>query len=195
MRASAPARRGGPRSCDALGLGLEIVADPRQRRHPAGQGAATASSTRVVLASAGLRRLGRAGEVTEILDPIQMLPAPAQGALAVECRADDADAALGCARRARRRRQSGRRSPPNGRCSPRSRPAARRPVGALAEVAEGDDGRSKFSCVRSVTAVDGSDAVRLSATGTDHRCRGSRAAAGRRAAGLGADGVEWRRDQ
>ena len=32
-----------------------------------------------------------ADEITEILDPIQMLPAPAQGALAVECRADDLD--------------------------------------------------------------------------------------------------------
>jgi hydroxymethylbilane synthase len=40
----------------------------------------------VVLAYAGLRRLGREGEVSEILDPAVMLPAPAQGALAVECR-------------------------------------------------------------------------------------------------------------
>ena len=38
----------------------------------------------VVLARAGLIRLGRADEVTEIIDPIQMLPAPGQGALAVE---------------------------------------------------------------------------------------------------------------
>lgn len=45
----------------------------------------------VVLARAGLARLGRAGEVTEILDPSLMLPAPAQGALAIECRADDFD--------------------------------------------------------------------------------------------------------
>ncbi|MGK5743006.1 hydroxymethylbilane synthase [Micromonospora sp. URMC 103] len=45
----------------------------------------------VVLARAGLARLGRAGEITETLDPMLMLPAPAQGALAVECRADDTD--------------------------------------------------------------------------------------------------------
>ncbi|WP_068403084.1 hydroxymethylbilane synthase, partial [Kribbia dieselivorans] len=44
----------------------------------------------VILARAGLSRLGRVDEATEVLDPIQMLPAPAQGALAVECRADDA---------------------------------------------------------------------------------------------------------
>jgi hydroxymethylbilane synthase len=43
----------------------------------------------VVLAQAGLARLGRLAEVSEVLDPMVMLPAPAQGALAVECRADD----------------------------------------------------------------------------------------------------------
>lgn len=43
----------------------------------------------VVLAAAGLRRLGRAAEISETLDPEVMLPAPAQGALAVECRTGD----------------------------------------------------------------------------------------------------------
>jgi hydroxymethylbilane synthase len=43
----------------------------------------------VVLALAGLRRLGRQAEVSEILAPAMMLPAPGQGALGVECRADD----------------------------------------------------------------------------------------------------------
>lgn len=45
----------------------------------------------VVLAAAGLIRLGRQDAITEYLDPSLMLPAPGQGALAVECRADDAD--------------------------------------------------------------------------------------------------------
>ncbi len=45
----------------------------------------------VVIARAGVARLGRAAEITETLDPMLMLPAPAQGALAVECRSDDAD--------------------------------------------------------------------------------------------------------
>ncbi|TDC41360.1 hydroxymethylbilane synthase [Micromonospora sp. KC213] len=45
----------------------------------------------VVLARAGLARLGRTDVITETLDPMLMLPAPAQGALAVECRADDTD--------------------------------------------------------------------------------------------------------
>ncbi|TQS39846.1 hydroxymethylbilane synthase [Cryptosporangium phraense] len=45
----------------------------------------------VVLAVAGLARLGRATEITEALHPDVLVPAPAQGALAVECRADDAE--------------------------------------------------------------------------------------------------------
>jgi hydroxymethylbilane synthase len=48
----------------------------------------------VVLAHAGLARLGRLDAVTEVLEPDQMLPAPGQGALAVECRDVDVDAAL-----------------------------------------------------------------------------------------------------
>ncbi len=116
----------------------------------------------VVLAYAGLLRLGRADEVTEILDPIQVLPAPAQGALAVECRADDLDvqavlaelddadsrAAVAAERAVLVALEAG--------CSA--------PVGALAEIAEGDSGPELF-LRSSVTAVDGSDAVRLSATG------------------------------
>lgn len=43
----------------------------------------------VVLAAAGLSRAGRSQYVTEFLDPSVMLPAAAQGALAVECRSDD----------------------------------------------------------------------------------------------------------
>jgi hydroxymethylbilane synthase len=74
----------------ALGLGLRIVSirgnvDTRIRKVADGELDA------VVLARAGLARLGRLGEITEVLDPIQVLPAPAQGALAVECRVDDMD--------------------------------------------------------------------------------------------------------
>jgi hydroxymethylbilane synthase len=45
----------------------------------------------VVLAVAGLTRLGRAAEITEAIDPDVVMPAPAQGALAIECRAEDTD--------------------------------------------------------------------------------------------------------
>ena len=41
----------------------------------------------VVLAYAGLARLGLLGAVTQVFEPEEMLPAPGQGALAVECRA------------------------------------------------------------------------------------------------------------
>lgn len=74
----------------ALGHGLEPVpirgnVDTRLRKVADGELDA------VVLARAGLDRLGRAAEITETLDPMLMLPAPAQGALAVECRTGDAD--------------------------------------------------------------------------------------------------------
>jgi hydroxymethylbilane synthase len=142
----------------ALGLGFVVEpirgnVDTRLRR--VSEGAFDA----VVLALAGLRRLGRDGEVSEILDPIQVLPAPAQGALAVECRAsdsairdllstvDDADsrAAVTAERALLAALEAG--------CTA--------PVAALAEIAEG----SEIYLRGSVTAPDGSRAVRLSATG------------------------------
>ncbi|MGC0338836.1 hydroxymethylbilane synthase [Streptomyces sp. SLBN-8D4] len=51
----------------------------------------------VVLAAAGLQRIGRIDEVTDFLSVDMVLPAPGQGALAIECTADNADliAALG----------------------------------------------------------------------------------------------------
>lgn len=44
-----------------------------------------------ILAAAGINRVGRSTEITEYLTIEQLLPAPAQGALAVECRSDDAE--------------------------------------------------------------------------------------------------------
>jgi hydroxymethylbilane synthase len=48
----------------------------------------------IVLACAGLDRLGLGDQITERLDTTTMLPMVGQGALAVECRADD-DATIG----------------------------------------------------------------------------------------------------
>ncbi|MGH3874578.1 MAG: hydroxymethylbilane synthase [Pseudonocardiaceae bacterium] len=74
----------------ALGLGLHVQpirgdVESRIRRVVDGE------LDGVVIAAAGLARLGRIGEATELLDPLQMLPAPGQGALACECRAGDLD--------------------------------------------------------------------------------------------------------
>ncbi|HEV7205855.1 MAG TPA: hydroxymethylbilane synthase [Jatrophihabitans sp.] len=161
---------------NALGLGLEIVpirgnVDTRVRKVTEGE------LDGVVLAYAGLRRLGRADEITEILDPIQVLPAPAQGALAIECRASDQSAidvlsALDHAdTRATVTAERALLAALEAGCSA--------PVGALAEVAEGDDGVLEVFLRGSVTAIDGSAAVRLSATGptTDAEGVGRRLAA------------------
>jgi hydroxymethylbilane synthase len=45
----------------------------------------------IILAEAGLVRLGLADRITETLDPSWMLPAVGQGAIGLECRSDDAD--------------------------------------------------------------------------------------------------------
>ncbi|HVO11042.1 MAG TPA: hydroxymethylbilane synthase [Vicinamibacteria bacterium] len=57
--------------------------DTRIRR--LGEGAFDA----ILLAMAGLTRLERSAEVTEALDPRAFVPAPGQGAIALECRQDD----------------------------------------------------------------------------------------------------------
>ena len=122
----------------------------------------------VILAAAGLSRLGRIGEATELLDPMLMMPAPAQGALAVECRSDDAEM----------REQLAALDHPPTHAAVRAERAllatlqagCSAPVGALAEVAEsgnGDSGPSEEIYLRgAVIATDGSAAVRLSDTGT-----------------------------
>jgi hydroxymethylbilane synthase len=82
---------GSPRRAAALHAArgdLDVVAirgniDTRLRRLAAGEIDA------LVVAAAGLERLGRLDEAAEVLDPAVMMPAPAQGALAVECRADN----------------------------------------------------------------------------------------------------------
>jgi len=144
----------------ALGLGLEIAeirgnVDSRIGKVRSGEYDA------VVLARAGLNRIGRLDEATEVLDPLQMLPAPGQGALAVECPADTAlvvelqqlddprtRAAVDAERAVLAALEGG--------CSA--------PIGALAEVAEGDDGDELW--VRAVAlSQDGALAVRMSASG------------------------------
>jgi hydroxymethylbilane synthase len=52
----------------------------------------------IVLAAAGLRRLGREGEIAFVFELEQMTPAPGQGTLAIEARRDDAESAAAAAR-------------------------------------------------------------------------------------------------
>ena len=144
-----------------LGLGLDVVpirgnVDTRIGKVRSGELDA------VVLARAGLARLGRLDEATEVIDPLTVLPAPAQGALAIECRAADPELVA----------QLGGLDDDDTRTAVVAERAllaaleagCTAPVGALAQVAEGDDGLEIY--LRGlVAAVDGSDAVRLSATG------------------------------
>jgi len=63
-------------------VGIRGNVDTRLRKLSDGQYDA------IVLACAGLRRLGLQDQIVELLEPPRMLPAPGQGALALECRAD-----------------------------------------------------------------------------------------------------------
>jgi len=100
-----------------------------------------------------------------VLDPTQMLPAPGQGALAVECRDPGLAADLAVlddpASRMAVLAERTLLADLEAGCSA--------PVGALADVAEGFDdaaGTETEIYLRAVVAaVDGSDFVRLSATG------------------------------
>lgn len=76
---------------DVIVVGLRGNVDTRIERVRSG------SIDAAVLAVAGLARLGRSNEIDEVIGADVILPAPAQGALAVECRAGDGDviAALG----------------------------------------------------------------------------------------------------
>ena len=151
----------------ALGLDLDVVADPRQRRHPAPAGRRRELDA-VVLARAGLARLGRLDEVTEILDPIQMLPAPGQGALAVEClwrTMPRARQPLTCSAPSTTP-DPARGGPPSAPCSPLWRPAARPLSGPSAKPPiRSRRGGPELYLRAVVSAVDGSAQVRLSATG------------------------------
>jgi len=153
----------------ALGLGFDVAeirgnVDTRIRKVLSGEYDA------VVVARAGLARLGRLEEVTEVLDPLLMLPAPGQGALAVECRAvdgelaDDIRQALDDPRtRAAVTAERTVLADLEAGCSA--------PVGALAEVAEGDDGDELW--IRAVAlSLDGVLAVRRSRTGSPEDAAG-----------------------
>jgi hydroxymethylbilane synthase len=148
----------------ALRPDLEIVpirgnADTRLRKITGGEVDA------VVLAYAGLGRIGRLESVAEVFDPDQMLPAPGQGALALECRADRTDlvellgalddamtrAAVTAERTVLAVLEAG--------CSA--------PVGAYATINDLEN-EKKLHLTAAVVAHDGVRQVRLSASGHPH---------------------------
>jgi len=150
----------------ALGLGFDVVPlrgniDTRLSKVSSGELDA------VVLARAGLARVGRLAEVTESFDPVQMLPAPAQGALAIECRTGDEDI----------ERLLSTLEDPSSRATVDAERAllaaleagCTAPVGAIAEVVESltDDGRiiEEISLRACAAALDGSQVLRASGVG------------------------------
>ena len=146
---------------NALGLGVEVVAIRGNVGTRIGKIAA-GDVDGVLLARAGLLRIGRADEATEVIDPLQMLPAPGQGALACECRVDD-DATT---RLLERLDDSDTRAAVTAERSLLATLEAgcSAPVGALAEIADGDHGDELW--LRAVVGdVSGSPTIRLSATG------------------------------
>lgn len=142
----------------ALGLGVVLVpirgnVDTRLKKAIDG-----VEVDAVVLARAGLARLDRLDAVSEVIDPLQMLPAPGQGAIAIECRADDTElvellATLDDAdTRACVEAERSVLATLEAGCTA--------PVGALADVADDEIYLRAVVC-----AVDGSDSMRRSLTG------------------------------
>ncbi|GGS77661.1 hydroxymethylbilane synthase [Nonomuraea spiralis] len=113
----------------------------------------------VVLATAGLTRLGRSGEIAQIFEVEELLPAPGQGALAVECLAGRTDLVelLGVLDDPRTRSavtaERAVLSALEAGCAA--------PVGAFAA----DDGHT-LNLTAVVVSVDGREAVRKSAAGS-----------------------------
>ncbi|CAM2838517.1 hydroxymethylbilane synthase [Skermania piniformis] len=171
----------------ALGLGLELVPlrgnlDTRLGKVAAGELDA------VVVARAGLARIDRLDVITETLDPVQVLPAPAQGALALECRVDDVElrAALAglddAGTRAAVVAERALLAELEAGCTA--------PVGALAEVVESldDAGRivDELSLRACAAALDGSDVIRASLVGAPSEAGALGAALARELLELGA---------
>jgi hydroxymethylbilane synthase len=147
----------------ALGFGLEVVpirgnVDTRIAKVTSGE------LDGVVVAIAGLDRLGRRDAATEVLDPVQVLPAPGQGALAVECRAADGEFAAALAAAlddaTSRAAVTAERT-----LLARLEAGCTAPVGALADVAIGDEGKEEIYLRAVVANIDGARSIRLSMTG------------------------------
>ncbi|MFJ8255524.1 hydroxymethylbilane synthase [Streptomyces sp. NPDC094466] len=131
----------------------------------------------VVLAAAGLSRLGRSGEVTEFLPVDTVLPAPGQGALAIECAASSADLAAALAElddpytRAAVTAERALLAALEAGCSA--------PVGALADLLVDGQVVNELRLRGVVGTTDGSSLVQLSTTGPVPTSHDDAAALGR----------------
>ncbi|MEV8457477.1 hydroxymethylbilane synthase [Streptomyces sp. NPDC052095] len=131
----------------------------------------------VVLAAAGLSRLGRSGEVTDFLSVDTVLPAPGQGALAIECAASSADLAAALAElddpytRAAVTAERALLAALEAGCSA--------PVGALADLLVDGQAVNELRLRGVVGSTDGSSLVQLSTTGPVPTSQDDAAALGR----------------
>jgi hydroxymethylbilane synthase len=132
----------------------------------------------ILLAAAGLKRLGWGDRIAEILEPEQMCPAVGQGALAIETRAGSRDAAVldhaeshiaVMAERALLRALGG---------------GCQLPIGAYATVAEGH-----VRMLSVVAAPDGSEVIRASTAGASSEAEALGAALARELLGRGAQRI------
>jgi hydroxymethylbilane synthase len=110
----------------------------------------------LILACAGLDRLGRGGVITRRLEPDEMLGAPAQGALGIGCRADDAET---------REILAGMEDPPSRVAAAAEREllqflrgGCRAPVGARGFL-EGEEGNLRLKLVGRVLSLDGHECL------------------------------------
>ncbi|WP_415962144.1 hydroxymethylbilane synthase [Streptomyces sp. 021-4] len=131
----------------------------------------------VVLAAAGLSRLGRSGEVTDFLPVDTVLPAPGQGALAIECAATSADLAAALAElddpytRVAVTAERALLAALEAGCSA--------PVGALADLLVDGQVVNELRLRGVVGSTDGSSLVQLSTTGPVPTSHDDAAALGR----------------
>jgi hydroxymethylbilane synthase len=130
--------------------------------------------TAVIVALAAMERLGWLSQVTDVLDPVDVLPQAGQGAIAVQCRADDdrTRAALAAidhdATHRAVRAERAVLATLGGSCTV--------PVGALAETVDapgGTDGVGTLRVSGLVASADGHTMIRLSREGHDPEAVGT----------------------
>ncbi|MEV5241318.1 hydroxymethylbilane synthase [Streptomyces cinnamoneus] len=145
-------------------LGLEIETVPIRGNIDTRIGFVTKGELdAVVLAAAGLNRIGRIGEATQFLEPDTVLPAPGQGALAIECAATNAPLAAALAElddphtRAAVTAERSLLAALEAGCSA--------PVGALADLLVEEQVVTEMRLRGVVGTTDGSTLVQLSTTG------------------------------